>query len=59
MLEQIASNWARRTGYSTWFGAWMDGNYNNGNNYSISEQARFESFMAGSISLTCRNSLVN
>lgn len=46
---QTAVSWSQSTGYSTWVGAWMAGNYNKGNNYSIVEQARFGSFMAQSL----------
>jgi len=34
------------TGYSTWVGAWMAGNYNKGNNFDLIGQIKFGSFMA-------------
>ena len=42
---QIALDWQRRTGIPTWVGAWMPGNYNKGNDYTVPEQVVFASFM--------------
>ncbi len=42
----IALNWQKTTGIYTWVGAWMPGNYNHGNDYSVSEQVKFANFMA-------------
>ena len=38
--------WQEKTGVLTWVGTWMSGNYNGGNDYSVTEQAVFASFMA-------------
>ncbi len=40
ILDKInaALTWQEHTGIRTWVGAWMPGNYNHGNNYSVSEQ---------------------
>lgn len=40
-----ALRWQEKTGVLTWVGAWMPGNYNDGNDYSVAEQAVFASFM--------------
>ena len=37
--------WEQETGVPTWVGAWMPGNYNKGNDYTIPEQVVFASFM--------------
>ena len=37
--------WQKQTGIPTWVGAWMPGNYNDGNNYSIEEQVVFAKYM--------------
>ena len=42
---QTAVNWMNQTGYKTWVGAWMSGNYNKGNDFSIPDQVSFSSFM--------------
>lgn len=42
---QLALNWQRENQIPTWVGAWMAGDYNDGNNYSIQEQVVFASFM--------------
>ncbi|NOZ55288.1 MAG: glycoside hydrolase family 5 protein, partial [Calditrichaeota bacterium] len=42
---QAALDWQRRTGILTWVGAWMPGNYNKGNDYTVPEQVVFASFM--------------
>lgn len=41
----IGAAWEKKTGIPCWIGAWMAGNYNNGNNYSPTEQANFARFM--------------
>ena len=42
---QTAVQWMNQTGKSTWVGAWMAGNYNKGNDFSIPEQVAFATFM--------------
>ncbi len=42
---QTALNWQEKNGVLTWVGAWMPGNYNKGNDYSVPEQVVFASFM--------------
>lgn len=37
--------WQKNTGVPTWVGAWMPGNYNDGNDYSINEQVEFAKYM--------------
>lgn len=41
----LALAWQEETGIPTWVGAWMAGNYNDGNDYSIEEQIRFANYM--------------
>lgn len=41
----LALVWQEQTGVPTWVGAWMPGNYNDGNDYSIEEQVQFAGFM--------------
>ncbi len=41
-----ALEWQRETGILTWVGAWMPGDYNHGNHYSVREQIPFASFMS-------------
>ncbi|GAA4304828.1 glycoside hydrolase family 5 protein [Aestuariibaculum suncheonense] len=43
---QTALEWMQNTGYKTWVGAWMAGNYNKGNEFPIPEQVAFATFMA-------------
>lgn len=47
ILDKInaALQWQKDTGIPTWVGAWMPGNYNDGNTYTISEQTVFASYM--------------
>lgn len=45
----IALNWQKQTGIPTWVGAWMPGNYNEGNTYTIDEQVIFADFMTQSL----------
>jgi hypothetical protein len=40
-----AYNWQKKNKIYTWVGAWMPGNYNKGNNYSIEEQVKFANFV--------------
>lgn len=46
---ETAYNWSLSTGYKTWVGAWMPGNYNKGHNFTIPEQVRFGSFLVKSL----------
>lgn len=41
----LALQWQKDTGIPTWVGAWMPGNYNDGDNYTIKEQTVFASYM--------------
>ena len=41
----LALAWQKETGIPTWVGAWMPGNYNDGNDYTIEEQVAFASYM--------------
>lgn len=45
----IALNWQNEMGIYTWVGAWMAGDYNDGNNYTIDEQVTFAKFMTSSL----------
>ena len=51
ILEKIelALAWQEQTGIPTWVGAWMPGNYNDGNDYTIAEQVAFADFMTRSL----------
>ncbi len=42
---QTAKEWMQTTGYATWVGAWMAGNYNKGNTLTIPDQVGFATFM--------------
>lgn len=42
---QTAVQWMQDTGYKTWVGAWMAGNYNKGNDFDIPQQVAFATFM--------------
>lgn len=46
---QVALDWQKKTGIKTWVGAWMPGNYNDENNYSIKEQMGFATFVTKSL----------
>lgn len=46
---KLALDWQKKTGIRTWIGAWMPGNYNEENNYTISEQIAFASFVTKSL----------
>ncbi|WP_313529155.1 cellulase family glycosylhydrolase [Anaerotignum sp.] len=37
--------WQKKTGVPTWVGAWMPGNYNDGDDYSVEEQVEFAKYM--------------
>ena len=43
---QAALDYQKKTGLYSWVGAWMPGNYNHGNNYTVSEQVVFATFMS-------------
>lgn len=51
ILEKInlALKWQNDTGIPTWVGAWMPGDYNDGDNYTIEEQVAFARFMVQSL----------
>ena len=42
---QMALEWQEKNQVPTWVGAWMAGNYNDGNDYSVKEQIVFASFV--------------
>ncbi len=42
---RIALDWSKKTGILLWVGAWMPGNYNKGDDYTIAEQKKFANFM--------------
>lgn len=44
-----ALEWQRKTDIPTWVGAWMPGNYNDGDDYSIEEQVVFAEFVTSSL----------
>ena len=44
-----ALEWQKDTGVPTWVGAWMAGNYNDGNDYTVDEQVRFADYMTDSL----------
>lgn len=41
----LALDWQKETGIPTWVGAWMAGNYNDGNDYTVAEQVIFAKYM--------------
>lgn len=41
----LALAWQQKTGIPTWVGAWMAGNYNDGNDYTLAEQIEFAHYM--------------
>ncbi len=45
----LALAWQAETGIPTWVGAWMPGDYNQGNHYSIDEQCAFAAYMTASL----------
>lgn len=44
-----ALEWQKKTDIPTWVGAWMPGNYNDGDDYSIEEQVMFAEFMTSAL----------
>lgn len=42
---RLALDWQQQTGIPTWVGAWMPGNYNDGDDYTIEEQMVFADYM--------------
>ncbi len=42
---KTALDWQKKTGIYTWVGAWMAGNYNKGDDYSVQEQIVFANFV--------------
>lgn len=44
-----ALEWQKKTDIPTWVGAWMPGNYNDGDDYSIEEQVVFAEFMTSAL----------
>ena len=44
-----ALEWQKKTNIPTWVGAWMPGNYNDGDDYSIEEQVIFAEFMTSAL----------
>lgn len=45
-----ALQWQKANNIPTWVGAWMPGDYNDGNNYTVDEQVTFAKFMTKSLS---------
>lgn len=41
----LALQWQKDAGIPTWVGAWMPGNYNDGDNYTVEEQIAFAAYM--------------
>lgn len=41
---ELALEWENQTGLPTWVGAWMAGNYNQGDNYSVAQQIEFANY---------------
>jgi len=41
----IAKQWSAQTGIPLWVGAWMPGDYNKGDHYTIEEQVKFANFV--------------
>ena len=44
MVENVKI-WEEKTHIPTWFGAWMPGNYNHGDDYNLTEQIKFATFL--------------
>lgn len=44
-IVSLGVEWQQRTGIHTWVGAWMPGNYNKGDDYTVEEQCVFASFV--------------
>lgn len=49
---QMALDWQTQTGIPTWVGAWMTGNYNDGDDYTLSEQMTFAAFLCDNLDAT-------
>lgn len=51
ILDKIAAacQWQKDTGIPTWVGAWMPGNYNDGNEYTVDEQCIFAAYIVSSL----------
>lgn len=47
---EYALKWQKETGIPTWVGAWMPGNYNDENDYSVKEQVAFAQYMTQQLS---------
>lgn len=47
---EYALKWQKETGIPTWVGAWMPGNYNDENDYSVKEQVVFAKYMTQQLS---------
>lgn len=45
----LALDWQEETGIPTWVGAWMPGDYNEKNCYTVAEQAQFAAFVTESL----------
>ena len=45
LKTKIAHQWSIKHHIPTWVGAWMPGNYNHGDNYTIKQQIEFSKFM--------------
>lgn len=45
----VALSWQKSNNIPTWVGAWMPGDYNDGNHYTINEQVAFAKFMTKSL----------
>lgn len=43
---RLAQQWSEKTGIKTWVGAWMPGNYNKGNHFTMQEQIQFARFVS-------------
>lgn len=47
---KCALDWQKANNIPTWVGAWMPGDYNDGNHYTVEEQIQFAQFMTKSLS---------
>lgn len=45
----LMAEWQNQTGIPTWVGAWMPGNYNKGDSYTVMEQTVFAAFMTSAL----------
>lgn len=46
---ELALEWQEKNNVPTWVGAWMAGNYNDGNHYTVQEQVNFATFMTAQL----------